>query len=88
MIYAGVVKEGGGGGYHFVSSAGYPKLASTLEILPPRLPADEEEVPLCRQTRKGSSSAWAAWADWLAQAVRNRISSVLAIFGYPADKEK
>ena len=29
----GVAQEGGGGGYHFASSAGLPKLDSTLEIL-------------------------------------------------------
>ena len=46
---------------------------------PPELDlADEEEVP----------SSWAAWADWLAQAVINRISSVLSNFGCPADEAK
>ena len=30
---SGVAQEGGGGGYHFASSAGLPKLDSTLEIL-------------------------------------------------------
>ena len=36
LIYLGVpgvAQEGGGGGYHFASSAGLPKLDSTLEIL-------------------------------------------------------
>ena len=31
--YPGVAQEGGEGGYHFASSAGLPKLDSTLEIL-------------------------------------------------------
>ena len=29
----GVAQEGGGGGYHCSTAAGYPKLDSTLEIL-------------------------------------------------------
>ena len=33
LIVPGVAQEGGGGGYHFASSAGLPKLDSTLEIL-------------------------------------------------------
>ena len=44
--------------------------------------------PFCRQTRRKSPSAWAPWADWLAQAVTNRISSVLANFWYLADEEE
>ena len=68
-------------------TVGYPKLASTP---PPCLPslADEGEVPFCRQTRRRSPSDWAVWADWLAQAVTNRISSVLSNFGSPADEAK
>ena len=41
-VGAGVAQEGGGGGYHCSSAAGYPKLASTLEI-----PALEQVGPFC-----------------------------------------
>ena len=48
---------------------------------PPRLPVDEDLLLVCRQMRWRSPSSWAAWADWLAQAVTNRISSVLVVLG-------
>ena len=32
-VPSGVAQEGGGGGYHCSTAAGYPKLVSTLEIL-------------------------------------------------------
>ena len=80
--------RGGLGGYHSSPSAWVPKLASTREI-PPLLPG------LGRQGGGLSPSARAVWADWLewmgrktAQAVRNRISSVLSNLGNQADGEE
>ena len=79
--------RGGLGGYHSSPSAWVPKLASTLEV-PPHLPG------LGRRGGGPSPSARAVWADWLewmgrktAQAVRNRISSVLASLGTQAEGE-